>query len=480
MKWKNLLSVILINIFLLCLVSLFDEYDSMRGKLQKLDGIFDLAVDTALSSSMASEELFSSEFNSAITSYGFDHNNKNKYLESQIKVFRNGNWITGNTYIMSMYYEEHGHFPVSQHQYNSYAYGKDTTDIYEWLFGDSGSSYNNANLKWANKNQTLTTSETSRTARSKFKEFYNNVGFQMTTNYMVKSKIDGANSYSLVTDFEVPTLTLMGLKLNDYNKVGSSITADNFTSSYHRGKNNSAYYLTPYSLGVTYVPVEVLKPTILSHLEQMIRFSKCKVSPSTGNTMTDVLTTYKSADGCIPNSMLRATGTADSNLGYHVDSSGNASNLELDHKYSDNTKNYITGVTDILNDGEIEYDMSTLQVKVDYFVVDFYNNANYKIVNYIEGSTPNENILTLPARLKATDTASDENINGKRIVAKVTVKIKIHIPYESSVLTWLTSKYSEKSNEHYDVKLWNPVTKDIDSNYDGLWYQYSTYTAIAR
>lgn len=487
MKWKNLFSIILINIFLLCLVSLFDEYDSMREKIQRLDATFDLAVDSALSSSMASEELFSDDFLNKISSQGFAKNGSNtRYLESQTKIFRNGNWVVGNTYIMAMYYEQCGTFPTSQHLYDVFERGIDTTDIYEWLFGGSGSDYHHASLNWANKSTASVTTNTNRTATNKFKSFYNSVGKELTLKYMVKQKVSGNNSYTIDSSCTVPTLTLMGLKLNNFNEVTSTKTADNFTSSLHKGKNNSAYYLTPYSLGVTYVPVEVLKPTVLSHLEQMIRFSKCKQSPTSGS-MSSILTAYKSADGCIPNSMLRATGNASTTTGLYVNSSGNASTTELDHRYYD-TKSYVAGVSNILNDGQIEYDMSTLQVKVDYFVVDFYNNANYKIVNYIEGSTPSsgndtqarQNILTLPERLAATDTARSNNASGKRIVAKVTVKMKIHIPYESSVLTWLTSKYSTKSNEHYDVKLWSPQTNSIVSNYDGLWYQYSTYTAIAR
>ena len=91
-----------------------------------------------------------------------------------------------------------------------------------------------------------------------------------------------------------------------------------------------------------------------------------------------------------------------------------------------------------------------------------------------------QNILTLPTRLKATDTSKRSNVSGKRIVAKVTVKMKVHIPYESSVLTWLVSKYSTKPTDHFDVKLWNPNSKSIVREHDGLWYQYSTYTAISR
>lgn len=495
MKWKNLFSIILINIFLLCLVSLFNEYDGMRAKIQRLDAIFDLAVDTALTSTMGSEELFSDKFASEMSSYGFGKSNTSKLLQSETKVFRNHSWVTGNTYFMAMYYTENGYFPTSQSAYNMYASHKDTEDIYEFLFGKAGTSYEDSELAWANKRQDLssiaTRYGTNREAKTTnpvyhyyFKDFYNNIGKYIQSNYMVKEESNG--SYVVNMNRTIPTLALMGLELDSCNDVSSSFTADNLTSSVHRGKNNSEYFLTPYSLGVTYVPIEVFKPTLLSHLEQMIRFSKCKVSPKTsGETMSDVLHAYESADGCIPefsqkmNSLGEAT---EDSAGWYADDSGNVGTNELQHLNPSNTKTYIKGVTDILNDGQIEYDMESLQVKVDYFLVDFYNNANWKIVNYIEGSTPystNAMLHNLPTRLGATDT-SENGASRYRIVAKVTAKIKIHIPYESGILTWFVQKTSTKANEHYDVKLWNPDTDSIVQSHDGLWYQYSTFVAITR
>lgn len=486
MHWKNILTILLLNIFLVCIISMWNEYDSMQERIQGIDNIVDLAVDTAITSSMASEELFSSDYASyAISSYGQSRTGRGALSGSVIKVFRNGEWITGNTYIMSMYYEDNGNFPTSQTAYNQYANGVDSVEIYEWLFGDAGSDYYDSSLTWANTSSSAIRVTSSRTVRPQFLEFYNEIGNQLAVSYMIKERNDAIDSFVIDYDYVVPKLTLMGLQLNQYNEVTSPITADNFTSSVHTGKDNSNYFLTPYSLGVTYIPVEVLKPTILSHLEQMIRYSKCRITPEDGGSVNAMQLAYASADGCTAEYYKYNAGYQ--GFDYYADESGNVGNIPVQHNTT-GTPTYIEGETNILNDGLVEYDMSSLQVKVDYFVLDFYDNANWKIVNAIEGATPYRADLlqTLPERLEATNTGvSDRNgvtvaIDGNRIVARVTVRLKIHIPYESAILQWFSQHTSNDSNEHLDIKLWDDQLGNFISDYDGLWYQYTTYTAITR
>ena len=96
-------------------------------------------------------------------------------------------------------------------------------------------------LSWANPWQEsgYAYDANSRNPTSDFKAFYDNVGKQIISHdYMVKHKTadsDGSFTFSL-EERDVPTLTQMGLQLDNYNRIYSSFTADNFTSVTHSGK----------------------------------------------------------------------------------------------------------------------------------------------------------------------------------------------------------------------------------------------------
>ena len=323
-------------------------------------------------------------------------------------------------------------------------------------------------MSWAfsNQNGTGVFSNASRQPTQNFIAFYANVGEAATSYATLQQK---AGSTWVTSTDEISTLLQMGLKLDPLNSVTSTKTTKNFVSVAKNGYSDSVYYLTPYSLGVTYIPYEVLKPSVLSNIEQMIRFNKSKsFTTSLTDTASISMQDYASADGCVPLALY--------DLG---------SNVPKEHKTPDDTGSYVTNgnlkVTDILNDGKVEYDMSTLQVKVDYFFVDFYDQNNWQVVNYIKGSIPYETDLTqLPGKLAATDTTSNPDLTGMHIVAKVSVRLKIHIPYQSSVMQWFVDATSEAADEHYDIKMWNPDSNSIVQNSDGLWYEYSTYVAISR
>jgi len=468
MKLRNIFSIIILNVFLLGLVSLYQEYTGLRSTLQQLNTTIDLSVDRAISNTMSSEEMFSDNFNVAVSSTASSYKDSDKYLYATLKVMRGGKWVSGNMYIMSMFYESKARFPNSQTEYNSYASGITTETIYEWLFGDIASDYNNSNLSWAYSNQTMpyAYNAAARTPTANFLAFYNGVGKYITSMKPVESK---SGSSWVVSYAENPALTQMGLKLNFLNEVTSTTTSKNFVSVDKQGYSGSVYYLTPYSLGVTYIPVEVLKPSVLSNIEQFIRFGKSKsFTTSLTNSASISMQDYASADGCIPLTI------------YDINSSD-----PKEHKYTNDTNSYVTSgnieTSDMLNDGRIEYDMSSLEVKVDYFVVDFYDDDNWRIVNFIEGAVPYEEDLTVsPALLEALDTGAIGSNPGLRIVAKVTVKIKIHIPYQSALLQWFVDNTSTDTNEHYDIKLWSISGGEPDESSDGLWYEYSTYTAISR
>ena len=84
----------------------------------------------------------------------------------------------------------------------------------------------------------------------------------------------------------------------------------------------------------------------------------------------------------------------------------------------------------------------------------------------------------MPDVLKSKDTSKDKL--GKRIVAKVTVKLKVHVPYQSSILQWFRELTDTDGNNHYDIRLWDEDADEADRNSNGVWFSYTTYTAISR
>lgn len=472
MKARNLLWITVINIFLILMVSVLMEYTDLNSRFKQLENTVSTATDTALDSSTASEEFFSSKYASSMTSYATNGTKKN--INGGIRIFSptSNSWVSGEVYKMAYFYAKKGKFPSSQSEYNTFTTNVSTETIYEWLFGKVGTVY--SKYPWANSKTKLWNSlkwngySTDRTPTSNFKSYYDAIGKLMTTTTYVKVK--SGNSYN-VTLSTISTLTQMGLSLdsslNGNTSGGSTTTNDYLSSVVHFGKASNgiadtAYYLTPFSLGVTYVPLEVFKPVFLAHLDQLVRLESVKHTVTSDSDVQD----FKSSTGCI------STEVYDGDIGNAI------------HKD--------TASTNIINDGEIEYDLSTAKVKVDYFLVDFYDNSNYLVVNRIEGSTSqyngagnpvvnnSNNILNLPERLKAKDTSNLSTTTGRRIVAKVTVKIKIHIPYKSSILQWFRHMNDEDGSNHYDIRLWDESNNTVEFESNGLWYEYSTYTAIAR
>lgn len=453
MKARNLLWISMVNIFLLLLVSVIMEYTDLTERFRQLENIVSTSTDTAVRNSMATEEFFSSNYKSSTTSIAKDNNGKS--LQSTLKIFNGGTWVIGKTYVMAKYYGEKGKFPDNQTDYNTYATANDKDEvIYKWLYGGTGSAYNL--YGWANSGSKMYGSLAvedlgkDREPSARFKAFYDNIGYKMRTKTYVKVK--SGTSYT-VEEREIPVLAQMGLKLTSYNDKSpavdgsSDITNDFLNSVTHFGKSASGvadttYYFTPYTLGVTYIPTEVLKPVLLSHLEQMVRFSRVKHTVTDSSTdMND----FGSATGCISTEV-----------------------FDGDRSSSATHKSTVT--TNIINDGQIEYDLSTLKTKVDYFYVDFYDDVNVDIVQKIEGTTP--------AKLKERDTSASKN--GNRIVARVTVKLKVHVPYKSSILQWFRHLNDSDGTNHYDIRLWDTENDTTDISYDGVWFSYTTYTAVKR
>lgn len=471
-KVKGILATLCINIFALMAVDVVSEVNRLKDDIKRLDYIFDTSIDMAVQNSMASEEFFSDKFQSQLGSYALSADN-NRSLTANMTILRNNSWIKGNSYIMTMYYGEHNSFPSSQTAYDRFARNITTENVYEYMFGTVGDDSLNTALAWSDPWDTGTYvyDANARVPNADFKEYYDNIGCTITSTQFIKEQV--ANGWKM-SEVELPVLSQMGLKLDAINScdAGTTQTGANYSAVTHYGKllsgstEYSQYYLTPYSLGVTYIPLDVLMVNSRANLENMIRFSKCK---ELGNNTSDVsgselMNTYMSANGCIDTS-------------YYDDGTGNVTSNAVEH-----TPTPVSWGNDsvrMMNDGEIEYDLSTLQVKVDYFNVDFYDQNNWQIVNAIEGAVPYSTDLTaLPDKLKASDTS--EEVKGNRIVARVSAKIKIHIPYNSAIMQWYINEYAMSAEEHYDIAQYDTTTGNIVTDSDGVWYYYTTYAAVSR
>ena len=512
MKWINLLWVIIVNIFLMLIVSITMEYLDLTTRLQQLENTISTSVETAVDTSMASEEFFTEKFADKVYSQSGSLNKDVKTrAASKIRWYNpdNHSWVTGMTYIMAGYYEEKGgKFPETQRVYNSYEASKSDGKIYNWLFQsidnlsdaqEPGNSYIAGDLpNWSSTNERTASAvralglrydEASRQANESLYEYFNKVGKNITMNTAVKVR-EGSTQRFHVEPIEVPTLLNTGLLLYDgtrgnqnYNKISSNVINDNFIQATHVGKRRgstsdaySKYYLTPYSLGVTYVPIKVFEPVLKSHLQQTALFNRLvfegyaenggTVEDSTNDDESnDVQTVLDGGIGCLETSVYP-----------------NSDDIAVKHA---DTGNYI-------NDGDIEYDLDSIKIDVDYKTVDFYDKNNADVITRVIGSkasegseSQRETLEETVEGLKNSDTINDSTKGSKpglRVLARVTVRIKVNIPYHSAILQWLDYLKGEEMRDvtHYGIKMWNPETGYMKENSDGIWYQYTTYRAISR
>lgn len=487
MKIKSMFITIVINIFVMLFASILLEYNDLSERFQKLEMTVETSLDSALMTATASEEMFTDKFQASLGSYASDDANASVY--AMTLLWRSNSWHQVNSYLLAYYYKDNGCLPEYAHEVTDIAnYGGSNKlgFVYNWLYGGTGSDYNKTSLNWANRNKTkkqaYMSTGSNRIATSTFKQFYNAIGYRQQTVGYLKSRIPGTNYFTMSLK-TYPVLVNMGLKLHPYNEVSSSLTHDNFTSSMHYGKakdsiTDTTYYLTPASLGVTYVPVEVVKPLFIANLDTLARLNKLSGANSEKMSTTEIADTLNSADGCIPTSVY--DGFSSTPYSHTASSWGEK----------------------IVNDGMVEYDLSSVQVKVDYFVIDFGDmtrrSQNALIVSKIEGcvsgvannGTGQDSLrdLTLSRFLSdsydsgiqvndSTFVSDYRAIKDTRIVARVSVRLKVHVCYESSLIQRLCHI---DGTHHYDVKLWDTANGVADMSSDGIWYQYTTYFCQGR
>lgn len=508
MKWKSMFILIVLNIFVMLLVTVTVEYVNLADRFITVEDTVQEALDSAVSTSTRSEEFFTEKVQAQMQSYGITSKKTTSYAETTLWLRGSEQFLTGNTYVLARYYERFGRFPSTLGEYQDF--NTDFTDsvfgqagaVYKWLYGNIVSDYTNSALtSWANRSTSRIKEYTSFStsggrdaitrdvigetdASQNFKAFYQNVGkYQQTVGYL-KHK-DGSASYKLGLE-TYPVLANMGfIYMQDYNKTSSTVTSDNFTSTYHVGKSTNGqkktvYFLTPTSLGVTYVPTEVLKPTFLANLDTLMRLRLLGSDPTTTSS-DDVKATMKQANKCVATNVFNSGSQA-----VHTPSSS---------------------AETIVSDGDVEFDLSTAKVKVDYFYVNFGDTSlrtrtetiaakiNGAVQIYNHGhATLNEDDSkeqTLNSFInKNNDTsrlvenfggqslkAEYNNVRNGRIVARVSVKIKCHVPYKSSILQWMAQKTGTK---HFDIKSYDPEHLGIVDGSDGLWFKYTTYYCTSR
>lgn len=495
MNIRKFIITMVINIFLMYLVTILYEYINLTDRFSALEQTIDTAVESSVDASMGAEELFASSKREGTseTSYGVS---KNKTVNnSLIVVSKTGTIHNINIYTYAYYFNTYllgnkNHINTSDAILNNMANSKvNTAFAFSYVYGNVGSvwkdSGDTSNLQWAKTSQEIKntyasknfkqhykitaggsytnsgTATNDRTPTADFKEFYDSVGKLVTSKKYVRKK--NVDTFKLVIK-ENPVLLNMGLSLDADNKANALATMQNYLSSYKIGKSNSGvtnsvYYLTPYSLGVTYIPTKILYPTLLNSINTTVAFNKI------------------------------SGGESDSK---HMDT-GYVGCIDEDPQYK-----HKRGVNDgyIINDGNIEYDMNSLNVSVDYVAIDFKdwktNATLQQIIRRIEGSVQTARSFSSgDADYKSAEAILGANFNKVyadglsdatvRIVARVTAQIKVHVPYQCALLKYNCLRYTGGSDsEHFDIKDYNSSTGEYRADSTGLWYEYTTYRCHAR
>ena len=573
MRVKSMLIFIVLNIFLMLFSSVIFEYIDLEKRMNNITTVINEAGEAATNVSTASEELFSASYLEHETSYGVTtahcpiHKNKYTKVATNILLFDNdGNAHQVSTYALAYYYCCTGQIPETQEDFNKvYQIAREMTteDVYEFLYGESGTEFDK--LAWANKNNSVflhtdkedkgdigrfMNTDSINAARSlggltvqnkdmnNFQSYVEAVYDAIYTSGYIKTKSNDYNSNYTLTNYSYPVLMNMGLKTRSANlssifyentgvlsqspvshthnwnqmlDASNTETNDYFSGSFHWGKtrqfgagqtssksgvtgNYSKYFLTPNTLGVTYVPLSVVKPNFIGLLKTKVQLNK--VSGGDGIQKGEIQKIVTESIGCIDTDVYDKTQGVVAN---------------------ESEKHHVSSTENIINDGDIEYDLNSVRVKVEYFDCDFYNDNDEinQVVSRIEGAVPNwknsegsnygkstglflsqnENLHEIINRLKATDTRSNvvydkdgKDGRGKRLVAKVTFRIKVHIPYHSSILQLMCHK--DRNSAHYDIRRFIPNSNDVvredpnanhaDMDSSGVWYQYTTYYSVTR
>ena len=102
--------VIVINIFLMLLVSVMMEYNNLAQRLSLLENNISLALDRSIEASTASEELFTAAYQEELVSHGLTGGSETGAVTSSSKMPLGANmtlwggsgWYDASSYILNM------------------------------------------------------------------------------------------------------------------------------------------------------------------------------------------------------------------------------------------------------------------------------------------------------------------------------------------------------------------------------------------
>ena len=464
---KHILSILLLNIAVICIYSIFVEFNTVDEKIRSVNSVMSASVDSAVQLTLNSEELFGQRWSDdAVTSdvekvvggvADGDGANLTTPLDGKefngvtVNYYSNG-WTKGELYNLSK------EFDMSDNTFpSSVGNSLSSSDkVYDWLFTDS----------------------------SDFKEYYDKIGKTITTKVYKK---DGTSDYSdsefHLSQVEIPVLDQMGILDKDINDEDTSIsfqdakklgkkllfnpdshldtedydkdttlpvTDDNDESGTGVDKSeNSAYYLTPTSLGVTYLDPRVLKTLVTAHLQTTIKSQK-------GDSDSTERDSIESCLGLIP---------------LNVFHNG--------HQYKPNIDSSNT-----FNNGVAEFDLSSLTIDVKYVNIDAYSSSSDKIMSVLEGATVgSDGANGTSSRLKNSDTINDATRDSSsyknRIVAQVTVGVDINIPYSTPIMQYFRFLAREDDTDRIGIRPMGSYSKGKDDS-SVLRCNYTTYVSVGR
>ena len=472
---RKLLVVIVINMFLMFAITILYEYINLSDRFESLQNIFDTAVESSVDYSINAEEFFSEKTASMSDNVSSDSNAQ----LSTVVFTKQGYSYKVNPYAYAMYFNQYmlpyDNYTLSSMPSDLASNALKTSTVYSWLYGQVGFNWTTINANWnglpnttlVKYNKIASTSTSSvitnysgiysngsvnqlkyasagaytssaRVPTADFSSFYNNIGKYIIVQGNVKEQ--AGNTFTITTK-EYPVLYNMGLSLG---QDSLSYTMQNWQSVPKLGKDNSVYYLTPNSLGVTYVPLKMVYPTLVNTLTSSVVCSKLAegdVNP-TSNTPASAQI-VKSAFGCSDSS--------------HTGASDN-----------------------LVNDGDVEYDLGSLNVGVTYYLYNFHGASTEKhdfmyqlaqTTNWVTGDYSVYAAQNKDNMLSHLATA----VTDSRIVAKVTASIKVYVPYQCDFLKFANRQGYSGATQHFSIRPFNNQTGEMIEGEDGFWYEYSTY-----
>ena len=472
---RKLLLVIVVNMFLMYAITIVYEYINLSDRFESLTNTFDLAVESAVDYSINAEEFFSEK-----TASSSDNVSSDSGAQLSTTVFtKQGYSYKVNPYAYAMYFNKHmltsDKYVMATMPSALEGNALKTSTVYSWLYGSTGfdwttlkaaknglssstiakyeaiastgtanaiTNYNgiaaNGSVNQLKYTSSGAFTSSARTPASDFASFYNAIGKHITVNGNTKQYT--TNSFQIVNQ-SYPVLWNMGLA---FGQDTLGYTMQNWQSVPKLGKENSVYYLTPNSLGVTYVPLKMVYPTLVNTITNTVvcnKLAEGNVNPASNTVESAAI--VKSAFGC----------------------------SDVSHTGADDN---------IVNDGDVEYDLSTLNLGVTYYLYDFGGTSAtkhdfmYQLAQTSDWVTGEYSVYAESNKNNMLNHLATANTNT-RIVAKITASIKVYVPYQCDFLKFANRMGYSGATQHFSIRPFDNQADEMVKGKDGFWYEYSTY-----